>query len=45
MRDIRESIKKNEFTKFVQDFMKEHFHDREYPEWIVDSLKAVNINL
>uniref|UniRef100_A0A6M2DJM0 Queuine tRNA-ribosyltransferase catalytic subunit 1 n=1 Tax=Xenopsylla cheopis TaxID=163159 RepID=A0A6M2DJM0_XENCH len=45
MKDIRESIKNNQFEKFVKDFMEEHFKGREYPDWIVDSLKAVNIDL
>jgi queuine tRNA-ribosyltransferase len=64
MKDIRESIIKQEFPKFVQKFMKEFFiqgkgykeamflnddgnrlNDKGYPQWIVNALKSVQIEL
>lgn len=45
MRNIQESIKENRFPEFVKEFMKNLYSDRNYPGWIVDALKAVNISL
>ncbi|XP_012259501.2 queuine tRNA-ribosyltransferase catalytic subunit [Athalia rosae] len=45
MRDIRTSIIEQRFPQFVQKFILDLYPDKEYPEWIVDALDAVNINL
>lgn len=45
MKDMRESIEKDEFPAFVKTFMAEHFVEREVPGWIRDALAKVNINL
>lgn len=45
MRNIRESIKQDKFSEFVQKFMLDVYPDKEYPKWVVDALKAVNIEL
>ena len=46
MKDLRESIKQGRFPKFVTDFFQSNFPVRQdYPQWAVDALKAVNINL
>ena len=45
MRDIRESIKKDKFPEFVQDFMNKMFPDKIYPDWAVKALSSVNIFL
>ena len=47
MKSIRESIKKQQFPEFVQDFMEKAFPDqgKNYPTWIEDALKSVNIEL
>uniref|UniRef100_T1IY85 Queuine tRNA-ribosyltransferase catalytic subunit 1 n=1 Tax=Strigamia maritima TaxID=126957 RepID=T1IY85_STRMM len=45
MKNIRESIEQDRFPLFVKNYMKSAFPDEKYPEWIVDALNAVNINL
>ena len=52
MNDIRESIKNDKFPEFIYQFMAKQFQtddEREIyknvPKWIVDALKAVNIQL
>lgn len=45
MRNIRESIRENRFPEFAANFMLNLFPDKNYPTWIRDSLKAVNIDL
>lgn len=45
MEEIRNSVSENRFPKFVESFMLGLYPDKEYPSWIRDSLKAVNIEL
>ncbi|KAM7445156.1 Queuine tRNA-ribosyltransferase catalytic subunit 1 [Porites harrisoni] len=45
MRDIRESIKKDNFPEFVQGFMNKMFPDKSYPDWAQSALASVNIFL
>lgn len=45
MSSIRESIKKGEFVDFVHNFMANYYEGKKYPQWIIDSLAAVKINL
>lgn len=45
MRDIRNSIKEQRFSKFVQNYMLTVYPDKDYPTWIINALKAVNISL
>lgn len=45
MKRIRESIKEGRFPQFIQEFMLDNFPDKEYPEWVVSALQAVNVNL
>ncbi|KAJ8929321.1 hypothetical protein NQ314_018029 [Rhamnusium bicolor] len=45
MKMIRDSIHENTFPKFVADFMLNLHPDKDYPTWIQNSLKAVNIEL
>lgn len=45
MKDIRESIKKQQFPEFVQNYMLDVYPDKNYPEWIINALQAVNITL
>ncbi|CRK98982.1 CLUMA_CG012005, isoform A [Clunio marinus] len=44
MRDIREAIEKDEFPEFVKTFFDDLYPDTK-PEWIVDALKSVNIEI
>lgn len=45
MTSIRKNIEAATFPKFVRDFFKLHYPSADYPKWIVDALKAVNIQL
>ncbi|KAF5273583.1 hypothetical protein FQR65_LT04581 [Abscondita terminalis] len=45
MRNIRKNITANTYPQFVQKFMADLYPNADYPSWIVDSLKAVNIKL
>ncbi|XP_063234806.1 queuine tRNA-ribosyltransferase catalytic subunit [Bacillus rossius redtenbacheri] len=45
MRSIRESIKEQKFPEFVRTFMESAYPKKNYPQWIVDALAAVNIQL
>lgn len=45
MNSIRTSIEEDSFVDFVKDFFQLHYPKSNYPPWIVDSLKAVNIIL
>lgn len=45
MRHIRESIEQQCFPEFVRNFMLSTYPSKEYPQWIVDALAAVNILL
>ncbi|KAJ1916508.1 Queuine tRNA-ribosyltransferase catalytic subunit 1 [Tieghemiomyces parasiticus] len=47
MRDIRESIMDDSFPAFVRSFMHRYFigAGRPYPEWTVNALRSVNIEL
>lgn len=45
MRDIRESIKKDNFPEFVRGFMNKMFPDKSYPNWAQSALASVNIFL
>ena len=44
MGKIREAIKMDEFPKFIREFMADNFPDKNYPKWVVESLKKVNID-
>ena len=45
MRDIRESIKKDNFPEFVCSFMNRMYPDRTFPDWVLEALASVNIFL
>lgn len=45
MKGMRESIKKQTFPEFVQNFMSKMYTDGQYPVWIKEALAAVNIHL
>ncbi|KAJ2163187.1 Queuine tRNA-ribosyltransferase catalytic subunit 1 [Coemansia sp. RSA 552] len=44
MRDIRQAIVDDRFPQFIRSFMKTRF-GKTVPRWIVDALKAVNVDL
>uniref|UniRef100_A0A1A9ZHJ7 tRNA-guanine(15) transglycosylase-like domain-containing protein n=1 Tax=Glossina pallidipes TaxID=7398 RepID=A0A1A9ZHJ7_GLOPL len=44
-RQMRSAIEKNEFPKFVQEFMIKHFGNDPIPKWITEAMAAVNIQL
>lgn len=45
MKDMRTSIIENRFPKFVKDFMARYHHNEPIPQWAIDALKLVNIQL
>jgi len=45
MKSIRESIAEGRFEEFVQDFMMTMFPSKDYPQWTIDALAAVNLKL
>lgn len=45
MQSIRESIEQQRFPEFVRNFICSMYPSKEYPQWIVDALAAVNILL
>ena len=45
MREIRESIVEKRFPKYVQEYMLKVYPEKDYPTWVVDALKTVNIEL
>lgn len=45
MRTMRENLQKGTFPEFVKDFMSEVYPNKDYPTWIVNSLKSVGINV
>lgn len=45
MREIRESIEEKRFPKYVQDYMLKVYPEKNYPVWVVDALRAVNVEL
>ncbi|XP_011700142.1 PREDICTED: probable queuine tRNA-ribosyltransferase [Wasmannia auropunctata] len=45
MQDIRSSIKEQRFPRFIRDYMLTVYPNKDYPEWIVNALQAVNVTL
>jgi queuine tRNA-ribosyltransferase len=45
MRGIRESIKQDKFPEFLNNFMSQMYPSNNYPSWVVDALKSVNVEL
>lgn len=45
MKELRKSIKEGRFPQFVQCFMNTMYPARDYPQWSIDALNAVNIVL
>lgn len=45
MRTIRENIKNGTFVEFIYTFMDKMYPLKNFPVWVVDALKAVNVDL
>lgn len=45
MKNIRDSIAAGKFPEFVCEFFLRLYPDKKFPQWIVDALKAVNIDI
>lgn len=45
MKDIRESIVRNEYPEFIKAFMQKYYGNEPVPEWIITALAKVNIQL
>uniref|UniRef100_A0A915IZK0 Queuine tRNA-ribosyltransferase catalytic subunit 1 n=1 Tax=Romanomermis culicivorax TaxID=13658 RepID=A0A915IZK0_ROMCU len=45
MTSIRTSIEAGKFPQFIKDFFKLRYPEGDYPTWVIEALKAVNIYL
>lgn len=45
MKGIRESINVNKFPEFIQQFMINMYPNKNYPQWCIDALQSVNIEI
>ncbi|XP_014216555.1 queuine tRNA-ribosyltransferase catalytic subunit 1 [Copidosoma floridanum] len=45
MKEIRQSIEEQRYPQYIQNFMLQNYPNKDYPEWIVHALKAVNVQL
>ena len=45
MRTIRDNIAAGTFVQFIYNFMDTMYPDKQFPEWAVDALKAVSVDL
>ena len=45
MRQMHRSIIDDTFPVFVKDFFLRQFPNKDYPQWAVDALRSVNVNL
>lgn len=44
-REAGVAINEGRFTQYVQDFFVSYYPDKKYPQWIVDALRSVSIEL
>ena len=45
MRTIRERIAQGTFVEFIYSFMDKMYPEKNFPAWITEALKAVNVDL
>ncbi|KAI3635247.1 hypothetical protein MIR68_006813 [Amoeboaphelidium protococcarum] len=45
MREMREAIMKDQFPQFVKKFVKDYHTNSECPQWAINALKSVNIDV
>lgn len=45
MRTIRENIMNGTFVEFIYTFMDKMYPQKNFPVWVIDALKAVNVDL
>ena len=45
MKSIRESLAAGQFPQFVNRFMSAMYPNGKFPDWVVDALSSVNIQL
>ncbi|XP_033104361.1 queuine tRNA-ribosyltransferase catalytic subunit 1-like [Anneissia japonica] len=45
MKSIQQSIMKDTFPSFIQQFMSNMFPSNNYPTWVVEALDSVNVKL
>lgn len=45
MKTIRDSIAAGKFPEFVAGFFSQLYPEKNYPNWVIDALKTVNISL
>jgi queuine tRNA-ribosyltransferase len=45
MSRIRQAIIEQRFPEFIKEFVSNYYQDKDIPQWIINSLKSVNIQL
>ena len=45
MRSIQESITEGKFVEFIYNFMDTMYPSKDFPNWAVEALQSVNVNL
>jgi queuine/archaeosine tRNA-ribosyltransferase len=45
MSRIRQSIIDQRFPDFIKEFVATYYQDKDIPQWVINSLKTVNIDL
>lgn len=45
MSRIRQAIIEQRFPDFIKEFISIYYQDKDIPNWIINSLKSVNIEL
>ncbi len=45
MSRIRQAIIEERFPDFIKEFVSIYYGDKDIPQWIINSLKSVNIQL
>jgi queuine tRNA-ribosyltransferase len=45
MSRIRQAVIDQRFPEFIKEFVSNYYQDKDIPQWIINSLKSVNIRL
>ncbi len=45
MSRIRQAIIEQRFPEFIKEFVASYYQDKDIPQWIINSLKSVNVEL
>ena len=45
MKNIRQAISQDRFPEFIKNFLEENFPEKDYPQWTLNALSAVGVNI